>query len=480
MDTIILEQAIYSGIQFLISIQNEDKGISGAFAGNGASSCWLAAEVIEFINDACFLPQEVYKIKHDLINFLLSNQTEAGYWPMVVSSTPNPSAITTGHSIYALKKSLNFLTITSEREEILDAITRGENWLLKNQEEDGFWLEGGKIEANEKNIRERPALSEKLVCTYYAYLGVKCEKVYSYQNRDDLRRAEQKCINFFAKAAESLINNEGKTSNFADIWLSAVSRTFLVLSPYYNDYKILCDKLYDILLKRKEDFHSATMVRLSSVSVDGNKAVTNNTPFDCYFALMAKAVDIELLDELIDYFVKTQDNISKCWYLNGDPESGVNTWTTCEALMVLAKAYKEYQEIYLKVREQEILKRENRVEKEEQNVTTLKKNLDKQILQQVNQQADYTKAEYDKQFEKLKQYNNKIFKKTVAYAIISVLTSIGCILLLVLYSYCLKKPILKSVLNLFIIPLTVNIFYTFITAIVNIKKNIFKEREDTK
>lgn len=477
MNTMMLEQAIYSGIQFLFNAQNADKGISGTYAGTGASSCWLCAETLEFINDAFFLPSEIFNFKNDMIDFLLREQTDEGYWPMVVSDVPSPSAITTGHSVYALKKSLNYFMQNSKQQEILSAITKGENWLLKNQSLEGFWIEGGE-DNNARKVGEKASLSEKLVCTYYAYLGIKNETVYSYHNRDDLIRAEKKTINFFAGTAENIINKEGKSFTHAGMWLSAVSRAYLVLSKYYNDYQDLCDDLYAILKRKKDNFYSTGMVRLSSISVDGNKAVTNNTPFDCYFALMEKGADIDLINEIIEYFIKTQDSISKCWYLNGDSETSVNTWTTCEALMVLGKAYKEYNILDLKINENRIYSEREELEREKQDIDIQKRNINEMVTSAVADRTNNLAAKCNNIEENYKKYKSKIQNHIIFYASASIIASIGCIILLIMYSYNLKRPFWESLINLFVIPLGINIVFTLITTIKNLKRDI-KEREET-
>ncbi|MFZ5904496.1 MAG: prenyltransferase/squalene oxidase repeat-containing protein [Chloroflexota bacterium] len=337
-------EQITKASKMLISCQNTDGGISATKRGD-PSGCWTTADTLEsFLNSGRFVEVGISRIKR-MTMFLEATQirgndtdkgkngkyTNSGGWPLIQGD--HACTMATGHAVGALQLARELFKDDEETTEKIDqAISRGANWLEKNQNSDGGW--GSEPSAGQDGRYSR------IVATYYALYGY-WYRGGNFSNSAAVRMA----VDFFLKSR----NNDGSWG-FAkgltgDISNTARAARGLLLSSYCDSTSPLVKDAIKFIITNQEPRGLWDLAHEGFLYEDASGEViyNNSCVFDALmFLLTADYREKETL-EAIKWFLNTQED-SGFWCLSSPKRrvSDIYTWPTAEWIDVIDLASRKY------------------------------------------------------------------------------------------------------------------------------------------
>ena len=371
-----LKSSIDKGAKYLYGIMNNDNGL---YYHNEKSSCsgiWVTAEALEFLIPSKNLSREGLEVSkiNSMVKFIVDAQNSDGSWNVLKDNNGRiqPSSISTGHCIYALKLALskNYVSKDNDFNKIHLAITQGEKWLLDNYRENNnevFWKTGIKKAGESLNINTEGLRIEFVFTTFYALLGFVNPNKYL----DNLKR---ECFNDWVEEVDesnpkneviskivSFLNSQAvffyNTYRERELDSNVFSQISSTISRICGGLKHLNHRmdlevengLKKILLSNIHDSYFTSALRVNGDTVQDNTSTyNNNTPFDIAVAMFNLDIEYSYIKPIIEKFLKEQKE-EGFWYLNFTPiPSEIKVWSTTEALMVLERALNYKQNTHLK------------------------------------------------------------------------------------------------------------------------------------
>lgn len=371
-----LKGSIDKGANYLYGLMNSDNGLYYHHEKSPCSGIWVTAEALEFLITSQNLSREGMELSkiNSMVKFIVDAQNPDGSWNVLKDSSGNiqPSSISTGHCIYALKLALskNYVCKDNAFNKIYQAIIQGEKWLLDNYREnnDGvFWKTGIKKAGESLIVNTEGLRIEFVFTTFYAMLGfvnpnkyldnLKTECFDDWVKEEDEKNPKNvvipKIVSFLCSQAIYFYNTyrerELDSNVFSQI-SSTISRICGGLK--YLNHKIdseVENGLKKILLSNLHDSYFTSALRVNGDTVQDNTSTyNNNTPFDIAVAMFDLDVEYSYIKPIINKFLEEQQE-KGFWYLNFTPiPSEIKVWSTTEALMVLERAFNYKQNTHLK------------------------------------------------------------------------------------------------------------------------------------
>lgn len=256
------------------------------------------------------------------------------------------------------------------------------------------------------------------------------------------------------------------------VLLSNISKVLQVLNDF-DDERLMetIAELHRISLEifdvvNKNDF-SCSSVTLDRLDAESQKVYHNNTPFDVYFALREEKISAKNLLLVVEWYLKHQDIVKGCWYLNADPNTNQSTWTTIEALLVLSDAYDMLsEEIYLREIQSLGLR--------QQEHTQLIKEIEDEKAALLEKGEIY-KQNLDLSIKLIKKRNKILMGISVG---ISILISIVCFIVFLIVVTKGMNSTIETVIVVVLFGLGVNAIFQGILFLVQAVKKKVKELDD--
>lgn len=325
---------IIKGIDFLMSVQNQDGGIPGIKSVD-ESACWTTAEALESVLLSPYLRMNYHNFVFKMIEFLLNTQVEDpnhadrdGGWPEYVSSNVTQS-MTTGHALAALRLAKDIIVDDNAMTlRISNAISKGFAYLNATQHPDGSW--GVEPESGGSANESRP------FCTIFVLRGY-IQNGYDYQHSKIVRSGCEylKTLRDTKTAGYMIYPNSAP-----DIcYTSRIVSTLVKAKAYLPSDKFIKDSLKFIFEDKK--LKELFKIRHESYVASTNSGMVifhRNTPIDVMEALSVCHIYDRRVKAIEKWITDTQEP-NGGWYLGGthDPviNEGVITWTTNEGIFAL-------------------------------------------------------------------------------------------------------------------------------------------------
>ena len=406
---------------------------------------WTSTEILEFLLTNKVLPSYSLSYQIDaIIDFLISKYDGSvkGWGLTAEDPTGSFSAITTGHCIYVLKLYLNAFLDTDRKRTISKVISEAETSIIAKQDsKKGFWSPGN--ESSESVSTEMNY--GKLFYSYHAYYGIKRigEGTIVNSNSDKINAARKKANIYFSDFAYNIVKlvNSSQSLNFnarATV-LGHVANLIQVLADIdAKGNEALLNELYKILDSYDDEVcFTATTVPIYELPANSYNNFHLNTPFAVFLALLSSKNSAKGLLKIADWYLDRQDPRLHCWYFNDDCNSGIDTWSTCEALLVLSYAhifcYESYYEFELK-------KVKEKYEQCEACKDTIKKTL-KSEAQSANHSINGAK------------------QSMIISIVISIFLSLCSIAALIILSVITEEPWINAIITAVVIPIILQIVF---------------------
>lgn len=436
----LLHKAIERGTDFLFNIM--DGGKTPAKKHDVEKpGIWTSAEILEFLLTNNVLPSYSLATQIDaIVDFLISKYDDSAKgWGLTADDPAGSfSAITTGHCIYVLKLYLNTFVPTERKRHIIDIIKNAEASILAKQDKKGFWIP----ETSTATVVSTDMNYGKLFYSFHAYYGIKKISNGTAFNTDQVLAARKRANLYFTEFANSLVNKAkaDRSPNFNSkaTLLGHAANLIQVLSDIdvEGNTELLAELL--IIVNSYDDvFFTATTVQIFELPANSYNTFHINTPFAVFFALLAVPDSVTNLLKVVDWYLSRQDTRLHCWYYNDDCNSNIDTWSTCEALLVLSFAYTFCFENYY---EGELLKVKAKYE-----------------------HCDECKKKIENTLVVTTKTANRGIKKAKSGAIVSIIISIfSCvcaIISLVILSVIKNEPWINVIITAVVIPVILQIVF---------------------
>lgn len=351
----LFRKAIERGADFLFDAMEDGKAPAKKHDVE-KPGIWTSTEILEFLLTNKALPSYSLANQIDaIIDFLISKyDASIRGWGLTAEDPPGSfSAITTGHCIYVLKLYLNAFVDTERKKHITKIISDAETTIISKQDaRKGYWSPGP---SSAKDVSTDMNYG-KLFYSYHAYYGIKRidDGTVFNANSDIVKAARKKANIYFSDFAYNIVKlvKSGQALNFnarATV-LGHVANLIQVLADIDSSgNEALLNDLYEILDSYDDEVcFTATTVPIYELPANSYNNFHLNTPFAVFFALLSSNNGIKSLLKIADWYLDRQDPRVHCWYFNDDCNSGIDTWSTCEALLVLSYAYTFCYESYYK------------------------------------------------------------------------------------------------------------------------------------
>lgn len=359
-----LTNTISKASKYLINSTNKDGGIKFEDEFSEISGSWVTAETLEALLESNVLPITCYKKVEPMILFLISNQNDDGSWSILTKDSKKPSAISTGHCVYSLKLAARDGYYSTK--EIYQAIERGEAWLRDSKcciDRNGyaFWstepIEQGNVVDCNSDVISR---MEYVFSSFYAVMGFINPDGFIVKDDIDINLIE-KAKRFFVNQATFFIEKyKSEIEKLDDILQFAkVSSTICRIVNAIDMLRIeipnnIQSGLKDLLSLCSKNPFMTTSITVHTDRLAGFTAVyNNNTPFDMANAFLSINTDSGTLFTIIEQYIENQSK-EGFWYLNFSSAYKIKTWTTAEAIIVLNKALRKYNEVEFYEKQKEI------------------------------------------------------------------------------------------------------------------------------
>ncbi|MDE7439361.1 MAG: hypothetical protein K2N23_02500 [Clostridia bacterium] len=307
---------------------------------------WPTTEFLEFLlsNDALPITPEIVNIIEGMVEFIIEKYNpKEKKWPLTDVKGSTASAITSGHCIYVLKLYISrpFVDYT-KTESIKQIIREAEDTLIADCRQDGSWkiLKGDDAPDIGLNFG-------RFFYTYNAWFGIK--KVPEYT--DDLsalpairKRLAEYVIGISDMLLRECNDDKLKTKgSMLSTLICNMAKAIQILNDYDDSNCIekkteLCNTILQMINDNDLNslLYSAPSVEISELPNSGYNKFSNNIPFDLFFAIKDNPDCSELARDIINWYLTDINTQFNCWFF---PGTNMNTWPTCEALLVLSNAH---------------------------------------------------------------------------------------------------------------------------------------------
>ena len=471
-----IKKAVQTGTQFIFNCMVDGK-VPSYSPSSRKFGLWPAAEMANFLISNQILPKTCSSQIDFIIDFLLSKfksfSDGTGAWHATVNGTKEYySSQTTGYCAYVLKLYYNEFLADDRRNKIKDIISQAEKYIVSQQQDAGFWTPS----SSSGDTMSKDGINySDFFYSYYSYFGIKASSQYDREESAVIDNALAKAKNYFYNFALNLIqsyNTQEITDSAKIVLLSNVSKVLQVLNDFDDEnltgtvaelHRISLE-IFDIV--NKNDF-TCSSVTLDRLDAESQRTYHNNTPFDVYFALREEKISAKNLLLVVEWYLKHQDIVEGCWYLNADANTNQSTWTTIEALLVLSDAYDMIsEELYLR---------------ELQSFDVQQKEYDQLIQETKNERATLSgkgekyKQALDSSVKLIKKRNNILMGFSVGISIL--ISIVGFIVLLIVVTKGIDST-METVINVVLFGLGVNAIFQGIIFIVQAVKKKVKELDD--
>lgn len=316
---------------------------------------WPTTEFLEFLLTNKELPttQKIVDLIEGMVGFIIDKYNpKEKKWPLTDADGSIASAITAGHCIYVLKLYISRQFVEHKKtESIKQIIKEAEETLIADCRIDGSW----KITENDYTLDTE--LNEgRLFYTHNAWFGIKRVNGYS-DDLPTLPDVREKLAGYVIDTANKLLvklNSESVKNNVSMISdsICSMARAIQILNDYEDancieKKKELCNAILEIVEhegKIKEDvlknlFELPSSVDILELPNTVYNKFSNNVPFDLYFAIKDEPNCTEVVRTIIKWYLAKVNRDSNCWFFLG---TRMNTWPTCEALLVLSNAHASF------------------------------------------------------------------------------------------------------------------------------------------
>lgn len=205
--------------------------------------------------------------------------------------------------------------------------------------------------------------------------------------------------------------------------------------------------------------YSAPSVEISELPNSGYNKFSNNIPFDLYFAIKDNPDCVELARDIINWYLSDINTQFNCWFF---PGTNMNTWPTCEAILVLSNAHAFFFESALK----QICNNELMRIKEKY----------KQCEECKGEITDYLVPQKEQFKKSMDKYVHKV-KKTSGFSIaVTIFACVCAVAALITLSIILEQYWLNTLITVVIVPLILQI--VFVVKIPEYSDKMQDEQED--
>lgn len=413
---------------------------------------WPTTEFLEFLLTNNILPitPEIVNLIEGMVGFIIEKyNSKEKKWPLTDVKGSIASAITSGHCIYVLKLYISrpFVDYT-KMESIKQIIRESEETLIADCRQDGSWkiLKGDDAPDMGLNFG-------RFFYTYNAWFGIKKVPEYS----DDLsalpvirKRLSEYVIGVSDKLLrESSDDNVKNKGSMLSTLICNMAKAIQILNDYddvncVEKKKELCNSILQMVKGSdlSSILYSVTSVEISELPNSGYNKFSNNIPFDFFFAVKDEPDCLELAKEIINWYLADINMQFSCWFF---PGSNMNTWPTCEALLVLSSAYAFFFETTIK----------QNCNKE---LTHVKEKY-KQCEECREQIASYLKPQKEQFKTSMNDYACRVKKTSSVSIAITIFACICAIASLVALSILLEKYWISTLITVVIIPLIMQIIF---------------------
>lgn len=463
-----IKKAVKAGTKFIFNCMVDGK-VPSYSPSSKKFGLWPAAEMANFLITNHILPKTCGSQIDSIIDFLVGRFKKfpdgTGAWHATVNGTRDYySSQTSGYCAYVLKLYYNEFLDEERRQTIKDIIIRSEKYIISKQQNAGFWTPCDTVSdlgcADGINYAD-------FFYSYHSYLGIKSLPQYYRENSNIVSNAINKAKGYFHKFAQYLIlsyTQQQMADSAKIVLLSNISKVLQILNDF-DDENIkreiaelhrISSEIFDIVAKN--DFMSSS-VTLDRLDADSQRTYHNNTPFDVYFALREEKISAQNLLQVVNWYLKKQDALNYCWYLNADSNTNQSTWTTIEALLVLSDAYDMLsEELYL--RELQLL------EMDQEEISD-----EKVALLKVDE--DY-KQKFDLRIKRIKRYYRIWMGVSVG---ISIIISAICFVLFVCIDSIGLTPVIDKIIEVVIFSLVGNAIFQVIVFVIQLAAKGTKKLE---
>lgn len=430
---------------------------------------WPTTEFLEFLltNEVLPITPQIVSLIEGMVGFIIDKyNSKEKKWPLTDVKGSVASAITSGHCIYVLKLYISRPFVDYTKTELIKQIIReAEDTLIADCRKDGSWkiLKGDDIADVGLNFG-------RFFYTYNAWFGIK--NVHGYS--DDLSilpQTKRKLSEYVIGVSDMLLSEFGadKVKNKGSM-LSTLICNMAKAVQILNDFddsncvakkKELCNTILETV--RNNDFnsllYSVTSVEISELPNNGYNKFSNNLPFDLFFAVKDEPECAELTSEIINWYLSDINTQFNCWFF---PGSNMNTWPTCEALLVLSSAHAFFFESAMK---QSCSQELEHVKEKYQQCEACKVEI-----------TDYLVPQKEKFKKSMDSYVRKV-KKTSGFSIaVTIFACICAVAALISLSIILEQYWLNTLITVVIVPLILQI--VFVVKIPEYSDNMQDEQND--
>ncbi len=417
---------------------------------------WPTTEFLEFLlsNDTLPITPEIVNLIEGMVEFIIEKyNSKEKKWPLTDVKGSTASAITSGHCLYVLKLYISrpFVDYT-KTESIKQIIREAEETLIADCRQDGSWkiLKGDDAPDIGLNFG-------RFFYTYNAWFGIK--KVPEYT--DDLSALptiRKRLAEYVIGISDMLLRecNEDKLKTKGSM-LSTLICNMAKAIQILNDYddsnciekkKELCNTVLQLINDNDLNslLYSAPSVEISELPNSGYNKFSNNIPFDLFFAIKDNSECFELARDIINWYLTDINTQFNCWFF---PGTNMNTWPTCEALLVLSNAHEGFF------------------------VEALKQNCDNELVRvkEKYKECDGCKEKINsyltpqkEQFKaSMNDYVRSVRKTNIIAIIVTIFACIGAIVAIAILSIKLDNLWLNFIASAVIIPLIMQIIFVIRT-----------------
>ena len=413
---------------------------------------WPTTEFLEFLLTNNVIPStpQIVDIIEKMVNFIVAKYNpKEQKWPFTDVEGCDTSAITSGHCIYVLKLYISRQFVdNTKREKIKKIIKEAEATHIADCRRDGSWeiLNGDDAVDDTLNYG-------RIFHTFNAWFGIK--RVYGYSDDiANLQSVRSRLSRYVINMSEKLIGEyERNKAQYRGAALGALicnmAKVIQILNDYDDDDCVENKKrLLQIVLQvsrendiRNDLLHSASSVEIKELPNTTYNTFKNNIPFDLYFAVCDAPECINVTQDIIKWYADNKQK-GNFWLW---PGSHMNTWPTCEALLVLANAHEFFFETAIKQNCQEELDK-----------TKEKYKQCEECKKTINNYLKPLKERFEKS---RKDYIGKVKGAIIRSIIITVFVSVCAIAALIALSIVLEQYWLNTLITVVIVPLILQIAF---------------------
>ncbi len=412
---------------------------------------WPTTEFLEFLltNEALPFTPKIVELIEGMVDFIVDKYDQKEKkWPLTDAKGSTASAITSGHCIYLLKLYISRPFVDYTRtEQIKQFIRDAEDTLISDCRKDGSWkiLKGDDAPDMGLNFG-------RFFYTYNAWFGIRKVAEYS-DGLAALPAIRKRLAEYVIGVSDMLLRESNDDKKNKGSMMSTLICNMAKAIQILNDYddvncvekkKELCNAILQMVkgIDISSLLYSVTSVEISELPNSGYNKFSNNLPFDLFFAIKDEPDCAELAREVINWYLADINTQFNCWYF---PGTQMNTWPTCEALLVLSYAHAFFFESTTK-------------HNCNQELTRIKGKY-RQCEECKEQITGYLKPQKEEFKSSMNDYVRRVKKASGFSIAVTIFACVCAIAALVALSIILEKYWINTLITVVIIPLIMQIIF---------------------